>query len=67
MGDFVARIEDFRELVHEIAMQIAAFDPKFIHKEDAARPKRANANMTFFSLAGYRCRQAAACVLFACY
>src|SRR5436853_5479445 len=33
-SDFVARTEDFRELVHDIAMQIAASDPKFIRKED---------------------------------
>jgi len=33
-SDFVARTEDFRELVHDIAMHIAATDPKFIRKED---------------------------------
>jgi len=33
-SDFVARTEDFRELVHDIAMHIAASDPKFIRKED---------------------------------
>jgi len=33
-SDFVARTEDFKELVHEIAMHIAASDPKFIRKED---------------------------------
>ena len=32
--DFVARTEDFRELVHDIAMHVAASDPKFIRKED---------------------------------
>ncbi len=33
-SDFVARTEDFKELVHDIAMHIAAVDPKFIRKED---------------------------------
>jgi len=33
-SDFVARTEDFRELTHDIAMHIAASDPKFIRKED---------------------------------
>jgi len=33
-SDFVARTDDFRQLVHDIAMQIAAADPKFIRKED---------------------------------
>src|SRR5882757_6022492 len=33
-SDFVARTEDFRELVHDIAMHIAASDPKFVRKED---------------------------------
>ncbi len=32
--DFVARNEEFQRLVHDIAMQIAAADPKFIRKED---------------------------------
>ena len=33
-SDFVARTDDFQELVHDIAMQIAASDPKFVRKED---------------------------------
>jgi elongation factor Ts len=33
-SDFVARTHDFKELVHDIAMHIAASDPKFIRKED---------------------------------
>ena len=33
-SDFVARTEDFIELVHDIAMHIAAADPRFIRKED---------------------------------
>ena len=33
-SDFVARTEDFRALVHDIAMQVCATDPRFIRKED---------------------------------
>jgi len=33
-SDFVARTTDFKELVHDIAMHIAASDPKFIRRED---------------------------------
>jgi elongation factor Ts len=33
-SDFVARTDDFKELVHDIAMHIAAADPLFIRKED---------------------------------
>lgn len=33
-SDFVARTEDFLELVHDLAMQVAAADPKFVRKED---------------------------------
>lgn len=33
-SDFVARTDDFQQLVHDIAMQVAAADPQFIRKED---------------------------------
>jgi elongation factor Ts len=33
-SDFVARTDDFKELVHDIAMHIAASDPRYIRKED---------------------------------
>src|SRR6478735_1518132 len=33
-SDFVARTEDFQELVKDIAMQVAAADPKFLRRED---------------------------------
>ena len=33
-SDFVARTDDFQELVKDVAMQIAAADPQFIRKED---------------------------------
>ena len=32
--DFVARTDDFQQLVHDVAMHIAATDPQFIRKED---------------------------------
>ena len=36
-SDFVARTEDFQDLVKDIAMQIAAADPLFIRKEDVTQ------------------------------
>lgn len=33
-SDFVARTDDFQQLVHDISMQIAASDPRYIRKED---------------------------------
>lgn len=33
-SDFVARTDDFKDLVHDLAMHIAAADPKFVRKED---------------------------------
>jgi elongation factor Ts len=33
-SDFVARTDDFRGLLHDIAMHIAATDPRYIRKED---------------------------------
>jgi elongation factor Ts len=33
-SDFVARTVDFQELVHDLAMQVAAADPQFIRRED---------------------------------
>jgi elongation factor Ts len=33
-SDFVARTHDFKELVHDVAMHIAAADPRYIRKED---------------------------------
>ena len=32
--DFVARTDDFKELVHDVAMHVAAADPRFVRKED---------------------------------
>src|SRR5580765_8183818 len=33
-SDFVARTDDFKELVHDLSMHVAAADPKFVRKED---------------------------------
>src|ERR1700759_393964 len=33
-SDFVARTDDFKNLIKDIAMHIAAADPKFVRKED---------------------------------
>ncbi len=33
-SDFVARTEDFQELLRDIAMHIAATDPRYVRKED---------------------------------
>ncbi len=33
-SDFVARTDEFKQLVHDIAMQIAAADPQYIRRED---------------------------------
>lgn len=35
-SDFVARTDDFQQLVHDIAMHIAAADPRYIRKEDVS-------------------------------
>jgi elongation factor Ts len=35
-SDFVARTDDFQDLVKDLAMQVAAADPQFIRKEDVA-------------------------------
>jgi elongation factor Ts len=33
-SDFVARTDDFKEMVHDIAMHIAAADPRYLRRED---------------------------------
>ena len=33
-SDFVARTDDFQQLVHDLAMHVAAADPQFVRKED---------------------------------
>ena len=36
-SDFVARTADFQELVHDLAMQVAAADPQFVRKEEVTQ------------------------------
>jgi elongation factor Ts len=36
-SDFVARTDDFQQLVKDLAMQVAAADPQFIRKEDVTQ------------------------------
>lgn len=36
-SDFVARTDDFLELVHDVAMQVAAADPQFIRREEVTQ------------------------------
>src|SRR3954467_9387694 len=33
-SDFVARTDDFQELVHDLAMHIAAADPRYLKREE---------------------------------
>jgi len=37
-SDFVARTGDFKEMVHDIAMHIAAADPQYLRREDVPGP-----------------------------
>jgi elongation factor Ts len=37
--DFVARNEDFRSFVHELALQVAAMKPEYVSKEDISEEK----------------------------
>src|ERR1700758_483455 len=33
-SDFVARTDDFKELIHDVAMHIAASDPRYLRRDD---------------------------------
>ena len=35
--DFVARTDEFKELAHQLAMQVAAMDPQFISREEVSQ------------------------------
>ncbi len=58
-SDFVARTDDFKELVHDIAMHIAASDPKFVRKEDVT-PEAYEREKDIFLRASSRQRKASA-------
>ncbi len=45
--DFVARNEDFKELAHNLAMQIAALNPLFISKDDVPSEKKSDIEAAF--------------------
>jgi len=36
-SDFVARTEDFQRLCHDVAMHVAALDPRFLRREDVTQ------------------------------
>ena len=57
-SDFVARTDDFKELVHDIAMHIAASDPKFVRKEDVT-PEAYEREKDIYRAQAARHRQAA--------
>jgi len=40
-SDFVARTDDFQELVRDLAMHIAAADPKYVRKEEVSEAELA--------------------------
>ena len=56
-SDFVARTDDFKDLMKDIAMHIAASDPKFVRKEDVT-PEAFEHEKEIYPRAGYRHRQA---------
>src|SRR5690349_10396076 len=51
-SEFVSRTVEFSELLHDIAMQIAASDPKFIRKEDVTTEVYQREKDIFASQAG---------------
>src|SRR5215510_8503220 len=50
-SDFVARTDDFKELLHDIAMHIAASDPKYVRKEDVTEADFAREKEIFLAQA----------------
>jgi len=42
--DFVARTDDFKELAHNIAMQVAAMSPRFVDQADIPAGEKASAS-----------------------
>ncbi len=45
--DFVARTDTFKELVHDIALQIAATNPKYVSEQDVPEAEAAELRKTF--------------------
>src|SRR6201993_484791 len=50
-SDFVARTDDFKELLHDVAMHIAASDPKYVRKEDVTEADFAREKEIYLSQA----------------
>ena len=50
-SDFVARTTEFQNLVHDIAMHIAAVDPKYIRREDVTEADLAREKEIFMAQA----------------
>ena len=50
-SDFVARTDDFKELVHDIAMHITASDPRYVRKEDVTEQDFAREKEIFLAQA----------------
>src|SRR5438477_6870596 len=50
-SDYVERTEDFKELIHDVAMDIAASDPKFVRKEDVSQEAYAREKDIFLAQA----------------
>ena len=48
-SDFVARTDDFNNLVREVAMHIAAADPKWVRREDVPAEAIANEKAIYLS------------------
>ena len=56
-SDFVARTEDFQRLCHDIAMHIAALDPRYVRREEVT-PEMLDARAGHLPRAGAGHRQA---------
>lgn len=44
--DFVARTDDFKQLVHEIALQVASMNPKYVARDDVPEGSDEDAKQT---------------------
>lgn len=51
--DFVARTDDFKELAHNLAMQVVAMDPTYISNNDIPQGEETEANQTCLLLQPY--------------
>ncbi len=51
--DFVARTDEFRQLAHHLAMQVAAMNPQVISREEASETSRAELQTACFLLQPY--------------